>query len=100
MTGRPDLLKHQAGYGPADPYVSVFLHHFASTASPPYQATGYDDGFRMICVYLCVTAVSPEFCDGAGGVWGRETRAIDQLVSARIVVKVVAVCRGFVSVHQ
>ncbi len=40
----------------------------------------------MICVYLCVTAVSPEFTDGAGDVAKRTNRAVDQFGSGRIVV--------------
>ncbi len=51
----------------------------ASRASQPYQAMGYGDGFRMICVYLCVTAVSPDLRGGAGDVGNCKIRAIGRI---------------------
>ncbi len=82
--------------GRRTPYQSRFFASFASTASRPYQAKGYDDGFRIICVYLCVTAVSREFLDAANGGARRKSRAIGEFGGKRIVVKVFAACRGFV----
>ncbi len=44
---------------------------------------GYGDGFRMICVYLCVTAVSPDFRAGAGDIANCKIRAIGRIYQAR-----------------
>jgi len=51
---------------------------------------GYDDGFRMICVYLCVTADGSGFRDGADDFAKRKSDAIGQFGSKRLVAKVFA----------
>jgi len=58
---------------------------------------GYDDGFRIICVVLCVTPVSPEFRDAAAAVAKRKSRAVRESGGKRIVDRVFAAFRGFVS---
>jgi hypothetical protein len=90
------FIPHPSSFPPAPP-ACRFLCVTSVTASPPCRSTGYGDGFRMICVTFCVTAVSPEFHDGDRGVATRESRAIDQFGTGRIVVRVFAACRGFVS---
>jgi len=57
---------------------------------------GYDDGFRMICAYLCVTAVGPELLAGAGGIMSRKGPAIGRSGKNVIVARVFAACLGFV----
>ncbi len=54
------------------PFVRVFWRHLLHRVTTE-QATGYDDGFRRICVDLCVTAVRREFHDGAGRVAERKS---------------------------
>ncbi len=55
MTAQTDVLKHQLGDVPTHPFRMGYGASRASRASQPYQAMGYGDGFRMICVALCVT---------------------------------------------
>jgi len=96
MAAQSDGDERQNDRAPTRPLRVGFLASFASTASQPYQAIGYDDDFQVICVYLCVTAVSPEFRDGASGIVIRKGPAFVRSGKQRIVVRVCTVCRGFV----
>jgi len=77
-----------------------FFASFASFASPPFQAMSYGATFRMICVYLCVTAVSPEFRDGAGDLAKAKSRAIVQFGRKPFVGRVFAACLRLVSLKR
>jgi len=96
MIARPDIHPSSFILSPAPIRVGFFAS-FASTASQPNQTMGYDDGFRMICVYLCVTAVSPEFRDEARGVARRTIRTIYQSGGNAGCGRVFAVCRWLCS---
>jgi len=96
VSGRPMPEEFATGLPTTDNGPVPFFCVTSVTASPPYQAKGYDDGFRINCVHLCVTAVDYRFRAGADDVTTAKNRAIGQPGSKRAVVTFFAACRGFV----
>ncbi len=67
---------HSVSNAQGDPLLLGFGASRASRASQPCQARGYDDGFRMMCVSLCVTAVGSESPKRAADVVTDKSRTI------------------------
>jgi len=88
MAAQPDVLKHQPGDDPAGPFVSEILRQLRQLRHRLMRQRVTPKFFEPSASSYASTQSVPSFCDGAGDVANRKSRAIGQFGGDGVVIRI------------